>query len=149
MKVIFIKDVKGIGRKNEIKDQPDGYARNFLIPKGIAIPATPEGIKKVERAQNEIRVEREVQTDLFKKNIQSVNGTNVTIRAKTNDHGSLFKAIHAKDIAAALKKDHHIIIDENFIKLPSEIKQNGTFTIYIEAMGLKEPITLEVVSDKK
>ena len=51
MKVIFIKDSKGIGKKDEIKDQPDGYARNFLIPKGYAVPATPEAIKK-EKVNN-------------------------------------------------------------------------------------------------
>ena len=149
MKVIFIKDLKNVGYKNDIKDQPDGYARNFLLTKGYVIPATPEAIKKIERAQNEIRVEREVQTDLFKKNIRSVGGVGITISAKTNEHGSLFKAIHAKDITAALKKEHHIIIDEEFIRVPEPIKQNGTFTIYVEAMGLKEPITVNVISDKK
>lgn len=149
MKVIFIKDVKGLCRKNDIKEQPDGYARNFLIPKGIAIPATPELIKKIEREQQEVKVVREVQTDLFKKNIQAVNGVNVVVRAMTNDQGSLFKAIHEKDIAAVLKKDHHIIIAEEFIKIPEPIKQNGTFTVYVEAMGLKEPITVEVIADKK
>ncbi len=147
MKVIFIKDVKGIGRKNEIKDQPDGYARNFLIPKGIAIAATPDGIKKVERAQNEIRVEKEVQTDLFKKNIQSVNGTNVVIKAKANGQGSLFKAIHERDIVATLKKNHHIIIEESLIKIPEQIKQTGVFTVYVEAMGLKESIKVEIVAE--
>lgn len=147
MKVIFIKDVKGIGRKNEIKDQPDGYARNFLIPKGIAIAATPDGIKKVERAQNEIRVEKEVQTDLFKKNIQSVNGTNVVIKAKANGQGSLFKAIHERDIVATLKKNHHIIIEESLVKIPEQIKQTGVFTVYVEAMGLKESIKVEIVAE--
>ena len=145
MKVIFIKDLKNVGRKDDIKDQPDGYARNFLISKGYAIPATPEAIKKIERAANEIRVVKEVQTDLFKKNIKAMNGVGVTISAKTNEQGSLFKAIHAKDIAAALKKNNHISIDEVFIKLPEPIKQNGTFTIYVEAMGMKEPITVNVI----
>lgn len=147
MKVIFIKDVKGIGRKNDIKDQPDGYARNFLIPKGIAIPATPEGIKKVERAQNELRVEKEVQTDLFKKNLQRVDGTNVIIKAKANSQGSLFKAIHERDIVATLKKDHHISIEESLVKIPEPIKQTGIFTVYVEAMGLKESIKVEIVAE--
>ncbi len=149
MKVIFIKDLKNVGRKDDIKDQPDGYVRNFLIPKGFVVPATPEAIKKIERAHNEIRVVREVQTDLFKKNIQAVNGVGVTIKAKTNEHGNLFKAIHAKDIADALKKDHRIVIAEEFIKIEEQIKQTGTFTIFVEAMGMREPITVNVASDGK
>lgn len=149
MKVIFIKDSKGIGRKDEIKDQPDGYARNFLIPKGYAIPATPEAIKKVERAQNEVRVEKEVQTSLFKKNIESVNGVGVTISAMVNEKGHLFKAIHAKDIVEALKKEHRIIMSEEFVKLADPIKETGTFTIKIEALGMSESITVNIVSNKK
>ncbi len=145
MKVIFIKDLKGVGYKNDIKDQPDGYARNFLIPKGFAVPATADAIKKVERAQNEIRVEKEVQTDLFKRNLQAIDGTGITISVKANEHGSLFKAIHAKDIAAALKKDHRIIIAEEFIKIHEPIKQTGTFSVGIEALGMKESITVNII----
>jgi len=145
MKVIFIKDLKKVGYKNDIKEQPDGYVRNFLIPKGYVILATPEAVKKVERAQNEIRVEREVQTDLFKKNIHSVRGVGVTIVAKTTEKGSLFKAIHAKDIADALKKNNHIVIAEEYIKLDAPIKQNGTVTVGVEAMGIREEITVNVI----
>jgi large subunit ribosomal protein L9 len=146
MKVIFIKKVPKVGNINDIKDQPDGYVRNFLVPKGYAVIATPEAIKKLERSQNEIKVGREVQTDLFKKNLRSVSGVGVTIVAKTNDQGSLFKAIHAKDIAEALKKQHQIIIAEEFIKLAEPIKHNGSFTVSVEALGLKEEITVEVTT---
>ncbi len=149
MKVIFIQDLKGVGRKNEIKEQPDGYARNFLIPKKIAVVATPEGIKKVERSLNEVRVEKDIQVDLFKKNLQSIHGVVVTIKAKTNEKGSLFKAIHAKDIALCLKKEHKISIDENFIHLSEPIKSNGEFKIPVEALGIREEISVVVVNDKK
>ena len=121
MKVIFIKKVPKVGNINDIKEQPDGYVRNFLIPKGYAILATPEAVKKLERSQNEVRVVREVQSDLFKKNIRAISGVGVIIPAKTSDTGSLFKAIHAKDIAEALKKQHQITISEEFIKLAEPI----------------------------
>lgn len=146
MKVIFLKKVPKVGNINEIKDQPDGYVRNFLLPKGLAIIATPEAIKKLERSQNEVRVVREVQTDLFKKNLRAVSGVGITIQAKTNEQGSLFKAIHPKDIAEALKKQHQITISEDFIHLAEPIKQNGTFSVSIEAMGMKETITVNVVA---
>ena len=146
MKVIFIKNVPKVGKIGEIKEQPDGYIRNFLLPKKFAILATPEAIKRIEQSKNEIRVEREVQTDLFRKNIQAINGMTVTIVAKTNEQGSLFKAIHEKDIVEALKKEHRVIIAEEYIKIPGHIKSNGTFKIGVEAMGVKEQITLNVVS---
>ncbi len=145
MKVIFIKKVPKVGNINDIKDQPDGYVRNFLVPKGLAIIATPEAIKKLEQSQNQVRVVKEVQSDLFRKNLRAVSGTGVTIAAKTNEQGSLFKAIHAKDIAEALKKQHQIIINEEFIKLAEPIKHNGTFSVSIEALGMKESINVEVV----
>ena len=145
MKVIFIKKVPKVGNINDIKDQPDGYVRNFLVPKGLAIIATPEAIKKLEQSQNQVRVVKEVQSDLFRKNLRAVSGTGVTIAAKTMEQGSLFKAIHAKDIAEALKKQHQIIINEEFIKLAEPIKHNGTFSVSIEALGMKESINVEVV----
>ena len=137
-----------MGKIDEIKDQPDGYVRNFLLPKGYAILATPDAVRKLEQKQSEIRVGREVQSDLFKKNIRSVAGVGVTIAAKTNQQGSLFQAIHAKDIALALKKEHHIMIDEEFIKLKEPIKQNGTFTVFVEALGMKEEIVVNVINQK-
>ncbi len=149
MKVVFIKDLKGVGYKNDIKDQPDGYARNHLIPKGYAIPATAEAIKKVERGANEIRVEKEIQSDLFKRNLEAINGAGVTLKVAANDKGHLFKAIHAKDIADALKKDLRIIISEQYIKIPEPIKQTGEFKIAVEALGMKESIMVNIISDKK
>ncbi len=146
MKVIFIKNVPKVGKINEIKDQPDGYVRNFLLPKGFAIMATPEAIKKLERTASEIRVGKEVQADLFKKNLKAVDGMQVTIQAKTNQQGSLFKAIHAKDIADALKKEHQVFISEEYIHLAAPIKQTGVFTATIEAMGMKEDVTVNVKS---
>lgn len=145
MKVIFTKNVPRVGKIGEIKDQPDGYVRNFLLPKGMAVIATPVAIKKLEQEKNEIRVGKEVQTDLLKKNLAAVNGLGVTITAKTNEQGSLFKAIHSKDISEALKKQCHVNISEEYIKLPTPIKQNGTFEILVEAMGLSEKITVNIV----
>lgn len=146
MKVIFIKKVPKVGNINDIKDQPDGYVRNFLIPKGYAVLATPEAIKKLEQKESQVRVVKEVQTDLFKKNLRAVNGVGVSISVKANEKGSLFKAIHARDIAEALKKQHQITIDEGFIKLAEPIKHAGEFPVSVEAMGMKEEIVVKVVA---
>jgi len=149
MKVIFVKDVPRIGRKNDVKEMPDGYVRNFLLPRALAIIATPEALKKLERSKSEIVVEKALQGDLFKKNLRAVAGVGVTIAVKTNEQGHLFSAVHEKDIAEALKKEHRAIIDEEFIKLSEPIKFTGTFTVFVEALGMKEEITVNVVPNKK
>lgn len=147
MKVIFQKDVPRVGKKGDVKDLPDGYVRNFLLPKGNAIIATPEALKSRERALAEIRVEREVQSDLFRKNLKAIAGLSVTIKVKTSKEGSLYKSIHAKDIALALRKECHVSIGEEFINLKEPIKQNGKFTVSVEALGMKEDIVVDVVSE--
>lgn len=143
MKIIFTKDVPKVGRRNEVKDMPDGYVRNFLLPKGVAILATPEALKKLTRAQEEVRVEREIQEDLLKKNLDHVAGTELTITSKANDKGHLFKAIHEKDIASALKKIH-VVIDPKFLKLSAPIKEIGEHKVIVDALGKKETISVTV-----
>ena len=146
MKVIFIKNVPKVGKIDEIKEQPDGYVRNFLLPKKFVILATPEAVKKLQQAKDTIRVDREVQTDLFKKNIHAINSMTITIKAKTNEQGSLFKAIHEKDIVEALKKEHQVFIDPQYIHIKEPIKQNVEFKVEIKALDMREEITVNVVS---
>ena len=146
MKVIFIKKVPKVGNIGEIKEQPDGYVRNFLVPKGFAIIATPQAVQKIQEKESQVRVVKEVQTDLFKKNLRAVAGTGVTISAKANAQGSLFKAVNKRDIVAALKKQHQITIDEGFIHLAEPIKHSGEFPVAVEAMGIREEIVVKVVA---
>lgn len=143
----MLKNVPKIGKKDEIKDLQEGYVRNFLIPQKLAVIATPEAIKKLERSQSEIRVEREVQSDLFKKNLRAVQGLAVTIPAKANAEGKLFQAVHIKDVVAALKKDHRVMLDEHFVHM-EPIKHVGAFTASVEALGMKETVNVTVVAGK-
>ncbi len=146
MKVIFVKKVPKVGNIGDIKEQPDGYVRNFLLPQGYAVIATPQAIQKLEQKANELKAGKEIQADLFRKNLRAVNGAGVTISVKTNDKGSLFKSVSARDIADALKKQHKITIDDEFIKLAEPIKHAGEFTVSVEAKGMKEEIVVKVVA---
>lgn len=145
MKVILLKNVPKIGKMNEIKDLPDGYVRNFIIPQKLGIIATPDAVNKLQHAQSEAKVGREIQSDLFKKNLRSVHGVGVTIAAKTNAEGHLYKAVGPKDIAAALKSEHHIVIEEKYIHV-DPIKQTGTYTARVEALDVKEQIEVIVTA---
>ena len=145
MKVIFLKNVAKVGKINEVKDMPDGYVRNFLLPQKLAMIATPEAIAKLNQNKIDTEAQKQIQSDLFKKNLRAVQGVGVTIFATANTEGGLFKSIGPKDIALALKKDHHIVIDESII-VCEPIKHVGEYTATVEALGMKEPVSVTVVA---
>jgi large subunit ribosomal protein L9 len=129
MKVIFLKDVPRVGKKNDIKEVNDGYATNFLLPRKLAEIATPKAVKELEIKNNQVKVERMVQDELLTKNLEEIKNKVVTIEAKAGEKGSLFSSIHKKDIAEMMYKQHHIQIDEEFIALDKPIKVTGEFEI--------------------
>ncbi|HEY8363286.1 MAG TPA: 50S ribosomal protein L9 [Tissierellaceae bacterium] len=125
MKVILLKDVKGLGKAGELANAKDGYARNFLFPKGLAIEATPANLKKWEEQKKleAQKKEKEYKEALeLKKKIESLT---VEIKAKAGEGGKLFGAITSKDIADALKSQHNIDIDRRKIELKENIKSLG------------------------
>jgi large subunit ribosomal protein L9 len=144
MKVLFLKNVPRVGKINEIKDQPDGYVRNFLLPQGLAVIATPEVIAKFERSKKDAQAEKEIQSNLFEKNIRAAKDAAITIAVRANAQGNLFQAIHARDIARALKEQCHVVLEERVIKLDAPIKSYGTYEIVIEALGIRESIQVTV-----
>ena len=132
MKVIFLKDVSKVGKRNDVKEVNDGYASNFLFPMKLAIPATPQAILKLEQHQKEIKVQRDIQEELLLKNLEEIKGKVITILGKANEKGSLFSAVHKKEILDAIRKEHRIEVNEDFIILPKAIKELGEFEIPIK-----------------
>lgn len=137
MKVIFLQDVPRVGRKYDIKEVNGGYAMNFLLPRKLAVLATPKATAEMEIRKKEIVIEREVQEDLLEKNLEEIKGKTITIKAKADEKGHLFSAIHEKMIVEELEKEHRAQIDEKFIALQKPIKEIGEFEVPI------------VVKDKK
>jgi large subunit ribosomal protein L9 len=135
MKVIFLKDVPRVGKKQDIKDISDGYAVNFLLPRKLAELATPKAIALLEKRKKNIEIEREVQTDLLMKNLEEIKGKVVTIKGKSNEKGSLFSAIHKAEIIKELKSQHNADISEEFIILEKPIKELGEHEIPISIKG--------------
>lgn len=121
----------------------------MLLPKRLAVIATPEVIAKLKKEASESRAQKEIQSDLFKKNLRAVKGMEVTISVKANEQGHLFKAVHEKDIVVALNKTHGVRIAPEYIHLKEPIKKIGTFTATAEAMGLTEEITIVIENDTK
>ncbi len=131
MKVIMLADIKNIARKGEIKNFPDGYVQNFLLPKKLAEIATQEKIKKIEANKNYKIGEAEIQKDLLIKDISKVDAQTITIIKKVNSSGTLFEKIHEKQIKEAIRNEFHVSIPEQYIHIETPIHVTGVFFIHI------------------
>lgn len=131
MIVILQQDVKGTGKKGEVVKVSDGYARNVLIPKGIAKEATEGNVKNLNR-QKEIAAEKQAaQKAAAEETAAKLNESSVTIKAKGGEGGRLFGSIGSKDISDALKEQHGVKVDKKKIELKSPIKNEGQFTVKV------------------
>ena len=145
MKVILTADVKGQGKKDQIVDVSDGYARNFLFPKKLAIPADSKAINEVKNKesskQHKIEVDRQNAKDIAKK-LESII---VSFIYAAGPDKRLYGSVTSKEIAEALKKEHGIEIDKRKITLSEPIKSFGTFKAEVRLFSdVTGTITVEV-----
>lgn len=129
MKVIFTQDVKGKGKKGEMKEVADGYARNFLIPKGLATAATADNINtmKLQKKANDARIAEEKANALA--TAEKLNGCQVVIKAKAGGSGKLFGSVTSQEVADALREQHGIELEKNRIVQAEPIKSFGAYTL--------------------
>ena len=131
MKIILLKDVKGLGLEGDLIDAKIGYARNYLLPKGVAIEATPGNMKNWEKQQasRANRKEKEEEEALELK--EKIEKEGIEIEGKSGEGGRLFGSITSTDIAGALKAQHGIDIDKRKIELKDNIKTLGSTQVNI------------------
>ncbi|MGN0611489.1 MAG: 50S ribosomal protein L9 [Ruminiclostridium sp.] len=127
MKVIFIQDVKGTGKKGEIKEVKDAYARNCLIKKGLAVEATNENLNHLEGQKASAQHKLDVEEANAKKIKEAINGKTLVIKAKAGQGGKLFGSVTGKDISALIKRDFGFDVDKRKISTKTDIKSFGTF----------------------
>ncbi|HGN7162919.1 TPA: 50S ribosomal protein L9 [Staphylococcus aureus] len=125
MKVIFTKDVKGKGKKGEVKEVPVGYANNFLLKKNYAVEATPGNLKQLELQKKRAKQERQQEIEDAKALKETLSNIEVEVSAKTGEGGKLFGSVSTKQIAEALKAQHDIKIDKRKMDLPNGIHSLG------------------------
>jgi len=145
MRVIFLKDVEKVGRKFEVKEVKDGYARNFLIPQGLAKPATREVLEWLE-VQKEIQ-EKKAEEDLKKAQglASSLDDVEVTIPVKVGETDQLFESVTTQKISEKLK-EMGFDIKKNQIELQEPIKELGEFPVKIKLEhNLEVEIRVEIV----
>ncbi len=135
MKIVLLKDVKNVGKKHDIKDVNDGHALNLLIPKGLAIAATPSAIKNVETEKSKMAGEMKVQHELLIQNIKAIEATVLNISGKANDKGLLFAGIHKEEIIKQLHEQARIELEPSFIEMDHPLKTVGDHVISIKAGG--------------
>ncbi|MDL4840950.1 50S ribosomal protein L9 [Aquibacillus rhizosphaerae] len=125
MKVIFTEDVKGKGKKGEMKNVPDGYARNYLLKNNLAVEATGGNVKVLEAQKNKEKKLEQEELDEAKQLKEKLANIEVDIKAKSGDAGRLFGSITSKQIADELNKKHKIKMDKRKIELDSPIRALG------------------------
>ncbi len=132
MKVILLEDVKGSGKKGELINASDGYARNFLLPKKLAMEATPQALNELKQkeAAKERRLALEKQAALDA--AAAVRGKTVRIASAAGQNGKLFGSVTAAEVAEELKKQYGIEVDRRKIALESEIKAFGTYNAEVK-----------------
>ncbi|MBQ2264246.1 MAG: 50S ribosomal protein L9 [Oscillospiraceae bacterium] len=132
MKVIFLQDVKGSGKKGEMKNVADGYARNMLLPKKLAVEATPENLNHLKgqqsSAQHKIDVDKQNAQELREK----LHDKTVKIACKAGTGGRLFGSVTGAQIAQHIEEQFGCKIDKKKISLKTDIKSFGTFTAEIK-----------------
>ncbi len=132
MKVVLKKDVKGSGKKDQLVEVSDGYARNFLIPRGLAVVADGAAINEVKTKENAKQHHAAVELENARQTAQKLDGTTVTIKAKAGQGGRLFGAVTAKDIAEAVGKVTGETVDKRKIVLDADIKNYGRYEIEVK-----------------
>lgn len=148
MKVIFIKDVPKYGKKYEIKNVSDGFAMNMLLPRGEAVIATDSAIKKIELMKKQETAEKEIQDELFKKDIQKLLDSKVALSAKANEKGHLFAGIDSKTLVDMLNREYRTNISKESICMAKPIKSTGISVVSFVSGSMKKDIEIEIVPSK-
>jgi len=148
VKVILLQDVENIGKKNDIKNVADGYARNFLLPKKLAIIATEQAIEDLEKQKESEAQQAEIELKKTEETVAQIDGLEFEIIEKIDESGKLYGSINELRIAKILK-DKGFAIKKKQIKIPQPIKDLGEFPVTILFdHGLEAEIKLIVMEEK-
>jgi len=147
MKIILLKDVEKLGNKYDVKDVADGYARNFLIPKGLAKPATEAALKELETEKATAELAAELDLKKTEETVQGLDGQEIEIQAKIGDDGKLFGAITPLKISKVLEAKG-FDVKKKQIKIEEPIKEVGEYEVTLELdHGLEAKIKVIVTEE--
>lgn len=132
MKVILLDNIKGVGKKDDVINANDGYARNFLIPQKKAIEATPGNLARLKSKQDSKAHKKDLEKNEAEKIKEQLTKITLEIEVKAGENGKIFGGVTAKEISAQLKEKHNIEIDKKKIELKETIKTLGVFNVNVK-----------------
>ena len=132
MQVILTRDVKGQGKKGQMVNVSDGYARKYLLPRGLAEPATKSNINVMKGKQESLEYKKKVELEEANAIAEKMKEIKVVLKAKAGENGKLFGSVTSKDVAEALTSQHHIKLDKKKFVMPDGIKTLGTTTVDVK-----------------
>lgn len=148
MKVILLQDIKNVGKKNEIINANDGYARNFLFPKNMAIEATKDNLLKLQAKKDSINHKKELEIEANKKIAEKINKIVLSVNVKAGANGKIFGGVTSKEISEELNKQYKIDIDKKKIVLKETIKNLGRFSVDIKfGDNVNAKLTVEIKAE--
>lgn len=146
MQVILKADVKGHGKKGDLVNASDGYAKNFLIPKGLAVVADKTAINELENKKSADKFHKNQEEMRAKELADNLNNKKITFRLKAGENSKLFGSITAKDIAEQIKMQLHIEIDKKKIHMADAIKTLGVTNVTVKVYpGISAEVKVEVL----
>ncbi len=146
MKVILKQDVKGQGKKGELVQVSDGYARNFLFPKGLAMEANAQAMNELKNREDAARYHAEMEQQAARETAQKLDGKTLKLTARAGQNGKLFGSVTTKEVAEELKKQFGVDVDKRKISM-ADIKAFGSYSAEIKMMqGIAATVTV-VVTD--
>ena len=148
MKVILLDNIKGVGKKDEIINASDGYARNYLFPKKLAIEATKENLGKLESKNEANKFKKQNEKNDAIEVANKLKELVLTIKVKAGENGKIFGGVTSKEISENLKEQHKIEIDKKKIEVKETIKNIGRFTINIKLYeGVNAKLTVNIIAE--
>lgn len=149
MKVILLQDIKGVGKKDEVINASDGYARNFLFPKNMALEANAENMSKLKAKQASKDFKRGQEKEEAEKIAKKMEGILLKIKVRAGENGKIFGGVTAKEISDNLKEQHNIDIDKKKIELKETIKNVGTLTVTVKLFdGVIGKLKIDVIGER-
>jgi len=148
MKVILKQDVKTLGKKDSLVDVSDGYARNFLLPKGLAMEASSDNVNSMNQKNHSEQLKKERALVQAKGLAEKLKDITVVIKTKAGENGKLFGSITTKEIAEKLKEQHKLDIDKKKMAMEETIKALGTTTVEAKLHpGVSAKFTVKVIQE--
>lgn len=145
MKVILLENIKGVGKKDEVINASDGYARNFLFPKKLAVPADAGNMSRLNAKKSAEAHKKELEIEEAKELAKKIDKIELLIKVKAGDNGKIFGGVTNKEISEELKRMHNLEIDKKKIVLKENIKNLGRFSVDVRLYeGIVSKLTVKV-----